>query len=125
MGVSIWDVQIRIYSFLMTYTTRLEFEAQDEERQHSIEQSFWNNRSPEVSFYGVSMLGPGIRRLDWLCEQTTFGGLVLEDRPDILEQFGSDELHVPVIRVLCTSEDRKSTRLNSSHSGESRMPSSA
>ena len=27
--------------------------------------------------------------------------------------------------VLCAREDRKSTRLNSSHSGESRMPSSA
>ena len=105
MGVSIWDVQRQILSFLMTYTTRLEFEAQDEETRQSIEQSFWNNRSPEVSFYGSSRLGPGIRRFDWLCEQTTFGGLVLEDRPDILEQFGSDELHVPVIRVLCTSDD--------------------
>ena len=33
----------------------------------------------------------------------------------------------PAERELCEarSEDRKSTRLNSSHSGESRMPSSA
>ena len=28
-------------------------------------------------------------------------------------------------KVLCEMQDRKSTRLNSSHSGESRMPSSA
>ena len=35
-GVTIWDVQESIHSFLMAYTTRLEFEAQDEERRYKI-----------------------------------------------------------------------------------------
>ena len=33
--------------------------------------------------------------------------------------------HSKMVHLAATDEDRKSTRLNSSHSGESRMPSSA
>ena len=32
---------------------------------------------------------------------------------------------IPGLKLRASEEDRKSTRLNSSHSGESRMPSSA
>ena len=65
--------------------------------------------------------------------------------PDTAQQMGSENLSKPVIknaidkaiaersrrtginqdRVIQEIADRKSTRLNSSHSGESRMPSSA
>ena len=45
----------------------------------------------------------------------------------IIEEIQNGELQpgdaLPAERIL--AEDRKSTRLNSSHSGESRMPSSA
>ena len=35
------------------------------------------------------------------------------------------ELDLPRVLAMCLVQDRKSTRLNSSHSGQSRMPSSA
>ena len=104
IGVTVQDVCLQIYSVLMAYTSRAEFEGQDEERRNNIEQSFWNNRSSEMSLPKASRLGPGIRRFDWLGEQTMFGGLVLEDRQEILEQFSPDEAHVPVLRLLCTSD---------------------
>ena len=104
VGVTVQDVQVQIYSVLMAYTSRAEFEGQDEERRNNIEQSFWNNRSSEASLPDASRLGPGIRLFDWLGEQTMFGGLVLEDRREILEQFSPDEAHVPVLRLLCTSD---------------------
>ena len=49
---------------------------------------------------------------------------------DILENTGIKILHIDImdghyVPNLCFDTDRKSTRLNSSHSGESRMPSSA
>ena len=104
VGVTVQDVQVQIYSVLMAYTSRAEFEGQDEETRNNIEQSFWNNRSSEASLPDASRLGPGIRLFDWLGEQTMFGGLVLEDRREILQQFSPDEAHVPVLRLLCTSD---------------------
>ena len=54
---------------------------------------------------------------------------ILRENPDLAEEFDSlfdffllDELSP---RDDAEGRDRKSTRLNSSHSGESRMPSSA
>ena len=44
---------------------------------------------------------------------------------DNLRNLGLDVLEVVNFRAMPQAGDRKSTRLNSSHSGESRMPSSA
>ena len=105
-GVTIWDVRKHVHTLLMAYTTRLEFEAQVEEMRDNIEKSFWKTRSSDVLLPKDLGLGPGIRRFDWLGEQTTFGGLVPEGKPDKLEKFGSDEAHVPVLRLLCSSDDK-------------------
>ena len=49
-----------------------------------------------------------------------------EDREDRTERNGyKNVLDFIITLVVVNSQDRKSTRLNSSHSGESRMPSSA
>ena len=56
------------------------------------------------------------------------GGILPAAMADIPLDFGTLEPHGCLIgsaAVVVLSEDRKSTRLNSSHSGESRMPSSA
>ena len=47
---------------------------------------------------------------------------VMEDKGEI---HLTAEEHAAFVQCLRLSRDRKSTRLNSSHSGESRMPSSA
>ena len=49
-----------------------------------------------------------------------YSGLV-----DIKAREGHDAVEGVSMEFLFYGEDRKSTRLNSSHSGESRMPSSA
>ena len=38
---------------------------------------------------------------------------------------GTQQMKDPCVGAMAASTDRKSTRLNSSHSGQSRMPSSA
>ena len=43
---------------------------------------------------------------------------------EVLLPYGALELIAPAL-INCAERDRKSTRLNSSHSGQSRMPSSA
>ena len=45
--------------------------------------------------------------------------------PPMEEKYGSIPLLKAIILTALVSGDRKSTRLNSSHSGQSRMPSSA
>ena len=44
-------------------------------------------------------------------------GLLADVHPDVAER--------DIFQAVALASDRKSTRLNSSHSGESRMPSSA
>ena len=46
------------------------------------------------------------------------------DVPVLMEEENEEKKYI-LIEKTGGSEDRKSTRLNSSHSGESRMPSSA
>ena len=61
----------------------------------------------------IDSLGPGLEVVtDELGRDYLIGGVQFLDR-----------IQVPVFGPLV--QDRKSTRLNSSHSGESRMPSSA
>ena len=72
------------------------------------------DRSPEV-FVG--------RQKGW-----TSGGAVegeLGAAVDADEESGNGTAMEPAAKVVVPDADRKSTRLNSSHSGESRMPSSA
>ena len=54
---------------------------------------------------------------------TVITPFTFEMNPGELESFGSD--HRLRVRLLTYNSDRKSTRLNSSHDRQSRMPSSA
>ena len=67
--------------------------------------------------------------------QTSFADLAEEEQPKHMGEASGDYVdwmvdyicqhREPVKLLLCRAEDRKSTRLNSSHSAKSRMPSSA
>ena len=112
-GISIWDIQRQIHSFLMVHTPRAEFEAQSDQQQGEIEKSFWNNRSAEVRFPDIFQLGPGLRRFDWLGKYTTVGGLVVEDRAEVLERLGSHEDDSPVLKLLCVKNENAETNCES------------
>ena len=62
----------------------------------------------------------------WAIEQG-FDEIVVKTKNKFYEMRGTlDHLHFEVVKYeRAADKDRKSTRLNSSHSGESRMPSSA
>ena len=49
----------------------------------------------------------------------------IDDSLAIMMALTSKEIEVLGITIVCGNADRKSTRLNSSHGSESRMPSSA
>ena len=67
--------------------------------------------------YGMSIMGAGLEKLA--------GGKM----QGVLQKLTSSTIKGVIFGTLITgviqSSDRKSTRLNSSHSGQSRMPSSA
>ena len=94
------------------------------------------------------LLAADARALDKLLQRETFDLIVLdlmlpgEDGLSICRRLRAGRLRTPIIMLTAKGEDvdrivglevgaddylgdRKSTRLNSSHSGESRMPSSA
>ena len=78
-------------------------------------------RAQEMARYvGQGVLDAGITGLDWIMETGA-------DVAEVCELKFSKVSRRPVRWVLCVPEDsdRKSTRLNSSHSSVSRMPSSA
>ena len=58
-------------------------------------------------------------------EQFGLQGLLLSYKDDVLGAFISGTKNPGSCEAALEGLDRKSTRLNSSHSGESRMPSSA
>ena len=84
---------------------------------------FWNN------FEGNKKMFWKVEKRVKKCEQARdemvkdVNGQILRDSAEVRRRW--DEYFEPVLIVADVREDRKSTRLNSSHSAKSRMPSSA
>ena len=87
-------------------------------------------RNPNALTYGISPSAPAsIRPVDieqWKGKVApTFKHYFTERYNELVRQYEELVNDYHINKMLYESEDRKSTRLNSSHSQQSRMPSSA
>ena len=80
------------------------------------------NKSGEIDYEAIVKLSDGFNGADLRNVVTEAGMFAIRDDRHVFSLICSCGQNA---YVYGSSEDRKSTRLNSSHSGESRMPSSA
>ena len=128
IGVTCGEVIDQLSDFLQGYTGKTEWNALSDHDKNRVQQSYWHNRSPSHDVPG-GRLGQGMRRVDWLCRNSMFGGLVgEEERRYIQERMGYREAKREMVGVfvlhcenrLVVGEDEAAAR---DARGSSRPPS--
>lgn len=75
LGVTCGDVVDRIDDFLHKNVKKDDTEVDHPQHKAEMSTAYYHNRSTAFGVPG-GRLGDGLRRLDWLCKDTMFGGLV-------------------------------------------------
>jgi len=78
VGVTCEDVVDAISHFMRGRAEKALFDCCNPDQQRRVGESYYHNRSRSRDVPGGSM-GEGMRRVDWLCDETQFGGLEIDD----------------------------------------------
>lgn len=79
VGVTCGEVIDGIDEYLHKLLRGDEYKACSRNQQRLITEAYNHNRAPAHGVPG-GVLGSGLRRLDWLCQDTMFGGIIRNDR---------------------------------------------
>ena len=77
-GVTCAEVIDGIADYLQRLAKGNEYKALPRDRQKSIKEAYSHNRAPAHGVPG-GVLGEGLRHLDWLCQETMYGGIERDD----------------------------------------------
>ena len=78
IGVTCAEVVDGIADYLHKLSSGSEYNALSRARQKAIKEAYNHNRAPAHGVPGGA-LGEGLRRLDWLCQETVYGGIERND----------------------------------------------
>jgi hypothetical protein len=78
IGATCAEVIDGIADYLQKLSSGSEYNALPRSRQKAIKDAYNHNRAPAHGVPG-GVLGEGLRRLDWLCQDTVYGGIERDD----------------------------------------------
>jgi hypothetical protein len=99
IGVTCGDVVDRLDDFLHKNVKKEDTETDHPTHKNEMSAAYYHNRSTALGVPG-GRLGDGLRRLDWLCKDTMFGGIVAD------EGHVNESFHAPVpgvVTLICTT----------------------